>query len=328
MDDKESSKNNTTFKELYDGSLKRYITVYLDIVGYKNYIKNYGEEKAFEAMSKAHSAIENFKDSLLDDALKRDVALKVDFKIYTDNILIYTELKDDGGDGFRTTMSVAFAAYVQNVIFKFLDLLRGAIVQGDCYIGDFLIGAPLLDAYEMESKKAVWPRVLISKDVIGMIDSFKETLVKDDGDGLFFLNYLQFYIAFNPEKSSPDKILMAHGKQIQKVSSRSYRVVESHPVKNVGDLLEILKINRMYNLLTIYHNDLCDIYGVDDAKIKVKESSQILEQHEEIMSMIIESRSSEDVKNLQKLLPNIGKTCGILVEVIDEYNSIWSNSDA
>lgn len=298
MDDKESGKNITTFKELYDGSLKKYIAVYLDIVGYKNYIKNYGEEKAFEAMSQAHVAIKGYRDILLRNALKKDIDLKVDFKIYTDNILIYTELKDDDGDGYRTTMSVAFAAYVQNAIFEHVDLLmRGAIVQGDCYIGDFLIGAPLLDAYKMESKKAVWPRVLISKDVIEAIQpDLKETLVKDDEDGLFFLNYLQAHINFNPDELGPDEILKAHGKQILRISLRSYKTVKSHPVKNVGDMLEILKINRIYDLLAIYHNDLCDMYGVDDARIEVKEPSLILEQYEETMSMIIESRTLEDVK--------------------------------
>lgn len=46
-------------------------------------------------------------------------------------------------------------------------LFRGAVVIGDLYNDKIIIFGPaMLEAYELESKKAIYPRIIIEEDTI------------------------------------------------------------------------------------------------------------------------------------------------------------------
>lgn len=64
----------------------------------------------------------------------------------------------------------------------------------------------MLDAYINESKRAIYPRIVLSKSITDnadFIDSFnyistriygKDTFLKNDGDGIYYLDYLKYAI--------------------------------------------------------------------------------------------------------------------------------------
>ena len=74
--------------------------------------------------------------------------------------------------------------------------IRGGITYGKIYsIGNMVIGDAALRAYELESKIAVYPRILLdantfNKDIL-LEDHFSDSCVKDD-DGNFYFDYIQF----------------------------------------------------------------------------------------------------------------------------------------
>ncbi len=72
---------------------------------------------------------------------------------------------------------------------------RGGVSKGRFYIDDiFVWGEGLVDAYLIECKNAVCPRVVIDDEIIKCVDaSTREALFAKDVDGKYFLNYLRSY---------------------------------------------------------------------------------------------------------------------------------------
>lgn len=77
---------------------------------------------------------------------------------------------------------------------------RGAVVRGQAYFDDIIsFGPAILDAHYLESKCAIYPRIIISPEVcllmykrhkeIGKLSELEDTLIMDS-DGFSFLNYL------------------------------------------------------------------------------------------------------------------------------------------
>ncbi len=72
-------------------------------------------------------------------------------------------------------------------------LSRGAIVRGKLYHrGNVLFGPALVAAYSMESSLAVYPRILISDDLVTTLNESEEhkRWLRRDSDGLYFVSTL------------------------------------------------------------------------------------------------------------------------------------------
>src|SRR5690606_8724762 len=59
----------------------------------------------------------------------------------------------------------------------------------------FIFSEGLIDAYYLESQKAITPRIIISNDLIDMIylkkSEIPETIILTENDSTYFINYLQ-----------------------------------------------------------------------------------------------------------------------------------------
>lgn len=97
--------------------------------------------------------------------------------------------------------------YIYNCLKEHNILVRGGISNKYCLIRDnYAVGEGLLDAYINESKRAIYPRIVLSENItnkIEFINSFnfiskniygKETFLKEDGDGIYYLDYLKYNI--------------------------------------------------------------------------------------------------------------------------------------
>lgn len=80
-------------------------------------------------------------------------------------------------------------------------LLRGAISNGQISMDpdrsisdDIIFGPALVRSYELESTKAIYPRIIIDSDVIGKADQSDDVLWPNyfhkDNDGQYFIDYL------------------------------------------------------------------------------------------------------------------------------------------
>ena len=70
------------------------------------------------------------------------------------------------------------------------DFIRGAISIGNIYIDEnFVLGDALLCVYDIETKSAIYPRIVIDNSVFKYIPSSCQ-LFKQDTDGLYYYNFM------------------------------------------------------------------------------------------------------------------------------------------
>lgn len=101
-------------------------------------------------------------------------------------------------------------------------LVRGAIVVGKLFhTKDYIVGPALIRAYELESKEAIYPRVIVDPEVISLARRFygnqngpdleeeyaQEFIVKDS-DGKLYLQYVDWHhvvdVAGTPDENYPE----------------------------------------------------------------------------------------------------------------------------
>lgn len=175
------------------------VVAFIDILGFKEVLKS--ESKA-EEIHRALYSIKNNVDSHYgsDSYRKFKGVLDTEMTAFSDSVVISGSLEQ------------AVAVYFDTL--RFLDLIlnsgfvcRGALSSGSLYHRDGIVFGPaLVDAYEDESKRAVYPRVIVSPDVRELILNSENNpgefcdLLKEDHDGRFFID-LREINKFNNESS-------------------------------------------------------------------------------------------------------------------------------
>jgi len=131
----------------------------------------------------------------------------------------------------------AFFLYEKDMV------VRGGITIGDIYfepapkgLGICIFGPALIKAYEIESKKSDWPRVVIDPCILKYPINF-EWILKDEED-----NYYLDYLGFN---SVP----------------QNYRGLDSFVVKHKDKIIKSLKVDNdkirnKYKKMAKYHNNI------------------------------------------------------------------------
>ena len=81
---------------------------------------------------------------------------------------------------------------------------RGAVVVGDLHFSEnFVYGNALLEAHDIESNKAKYPRVIIDESVLRIIKDEKLFIVQDK-DGQYFYDFLHAKIQQGEERLSQE----------------------------------------------------------------------------------------------------------------------------
>lgn len=182
-------------------SYKKCIVAFLDILGFKNMIN----KKAFDEIRDIFLSIipENQLMMALgraaedtDESLLRYNAVLSETKvrIMSDSIVIAAPW----GAPEALAVVIDICGVIQEQLYN-LDtpvFLRGGIAEGEFYLDENLIfGKGLVDAYIAQENYAVYPRIIISDDlIVGKFISVdgQESLPKD-GDGYSYINTLERY---------------------------------------------------------------------------------------------------------------------------------------
>lgn len=115
-------------------------------------------------------------------------------KMFSDNILIYS----DGATENDVYSIISSVADIQWSVMKDFNLfVRGGIVIGRLdkipeKESDYIIGKAIVEAHELESVEAIYPRVVVSKEIVEMC-SGPNSLIKTDWD-CPFIDYLKMSI--------------------------------------------------------------------------------------------------------------------------------------
>lgn len=178
---------------------EKYMVAYLDLLGASHNIKadSNGEylRTVYQCYAIASKAV---------DYMSNTVTYPFQSKIFSDNIVIAlpcneTEMNDNHPIIALNRMTAIIGALQRNFLEH--DILsRGSIAYRDLFIDDLMVfGNALIQAYELESGVANFPRVVFSKQVQefdvevelegSMVSANK---LRRDSDGIFFLDYLDY----------------------------------------------------------------------------------------------------------------------------------------
>lgn len=169
-------------------SCNKYIVAVIDILGAKKLIMSMNQNSSLQDMHFVYDFL------LLLQNNKKDFNIK----IYSDNVVIAQLIQEEQDEILLSTSIHNLFKCVAEYQWHLLNLgylSRGGVALGDFYIDETIVwGKALVQAHEMEEKRAVFPRVLIHEDIINLYSRISDetSMVIKDTDGFYFIDYLTY----------------------------------------------------------------------------------------------------------------------------------------
>lgn len=242
---------------------KKQIVAFFDILGFKEIIKKVGEneQEAIKVIKHLQDSIEKAIESNLNHKISPDeepLATDSKYKIFSDCICINAdcisgqtaELASNNVFTFLLTLIYIQAELMLKGIF-----IRGAVSIDNHYSNDEIIfSAALVKSYNLESKDAIYPRILIDETVISFLQyhdhegdfEILNSIIKRDVDGHSFLDYLEYVSELDYDIEAME-VLVKHKDIIEK------NLKSEHPAT----------VKEKYLWAARYHNQKCEELGKD-----------------------------------------------------------------
>lgn len=176
----------------YDRKTELFIVAYIDILGATNRIKD--NDKSELQMNILYNL---YKFSIeTTRAVQIEENKDVQFKIFSDNIIIAKKISDDKEQRVKDIRSLLMCAgHFQELAASSSVgwMLRGGITIGKFFIDDLMVwGDALVKAYYLEDNVAIYPRIVIDNSIVQEIEKEEELMeyLRRDADNLYFLNFL------------------------------------------------------------------------------------------------------------------------------------------
>jgi hypothetical protein len=187
--------------------LRASIVGFLDLLGFSNRVTSTAQTgESQELLDLIAGAISNSREFVrqvvADDSTEIPRGWSV--KFFSDNLVLGYAFEDSNRDDAAAAWFVVRCVQQYQLRMSFNGLfLRGGLTSGPvCMTDEIIFGASLIECYELESKAAIVPRVLLSESLSKvLLDSYqgsdrechqdKGNSICRDVDGWWFVNYLQ-----------------------------------------------------------------------------------------------------------------------------------------
>ena len=196
-------------------------------------------------------------------------------RMFSDNILIYS----DGATEDDVYSVVSSVANIQWSVMKEFNLfIRGGVVIGRLdkipeKDSDYIIGKAIVEAYELESSVAIYPRVVVSKEVAELC-SGPDSPIKTDWD-CPFIDYLQLSIEegfVSKELETYRQSLIAHienNNQMKGCKAHDWDKIRSKDVWALSYYNDFCMSNECEDLAI----DFREVYDVQFKRISIRINS-------------------------------------------------------
>ena len=166
--------------------LKSHIVAFIDLLGFSSMVVQdcatpNGEQKFIESLYECYVETKNLKEDHPDLQLVQ----------FSDSVVFALPYSINN----YISLLRIIADYQYNLLSKGI-LCRGGISYGKHFsTEDFLFSHGMIEAYRLESQVAVTPRVVISKELLDLVNPSIDKNSVDlpitlENDGLFFINYI------------------------------------------------------------------------------------------------------------------------------------------
>lgn len=185
--------------------VSNHFLIWIDILGYKNNADcPFGEIHNPESVRKVDSYLHKITDAydFAIDFCKRVAGEDPNIRIFSDNILLYCKIYQNHTDLENIIKLLYVASSIQWVMTGASKILvRGAATIGLFYSNDrFVYGPALIEAYKLETEASIYPRILISDNLLEYLeaqrngdmafDDLYQGLLLKDKDGLYCIDGL------------------------------------------------------------------------------------------------------------------------------------------
>lgn len=215
---------------------KEYYIFYFDILGYKNLIEEKGEEFIIQCKF------------FIKEVIIGGYGEPIIIRNFSDNIIFAVESPNQ--QGLKIICSIA--SKIQSMmLFYFGILIRGSITKGKLVIDEkFLSGEGLIRAYELESKEAVMPRIILDADKLKEEEYYEtsehtiidDEILKETNSTEFkkykIINYFHFYNSKIMTKQNNDKTDIDLGR-IRQLENQKYFIEKN--IKKYEEYQKILE---------------------------------------------------------------------------------------
>ena len=205
------------------------IVAFIDILGFRNLVQQIGADPMLHR--KLQGALSRIKHCKLSSVADNTAQSDLEVSVFSDSVVISGTM--DNFHGVCWTV-----IHLQCDLLAFGVLARGGISKGrTVHRDDILYGEGILAAYDLESKAAVYPRIVIDPKLVDDITPrYRSTFLDKDQDGLWFIN--PFTIGIRPGGADA---LLEDGYDPHEVSLRSLGEIINKELLRLRDAGQLAK---------------------------------------------------------------------------------------
>ncbi|MFW6047608.1 MAG: hypothetical protein ACOCP4_07490 [Candidatus Woesearchaeota archaeon] len=171
------------FKDLVDTEPR--IICFLDILGFSDFVYRYENDVTSTFLQDIQESFALAREQLLDNKNmpNKEAIEHLEYQTFSDNISISIPYFDNEND-FLSNFNI-LSIYVRGL--QMIMMSKGFFVRGGISIGSYyadnsiIFSQGLINAYKLESEKAIYPRILIDKVIIDEILNYRESKIEDFG---------------------------------------------------------------------------------------------------------------------------------------------------
>ncbi|MDR3558908.1 MAG: hypothetical protein P4L58_00705 [Candidatus Pacebacteria bacterium] len=240
-----------SYKRFFSGKnpiQRKCVVCHMDYLGYKDLIEN---DTTGGLLQRLYSVY----NDLLQQIKKSSTASEMfSVRTFSDNVLIACPIDTDDGET-EFGLVIGLVSMFQREMAEHGYFFRGAIEIGDLHMSeDMIFGKALVDAYQLETTKARFPRIVIGPALKEQLRIWNAAYAPNENpahrallcfqDGLWFVNYL-FNHYLDVEVARQDSITR-HKFQIEAKIAREKRS----------------EVREKYYWSAHYHNHFCQTHGL------------------------------------------------------------------
>jgi hypothetical protein len=168
------------------------VVAFIDILGFGILVKQLKDNE--DLHQRLYSALRANHRIKVSSKLEQTVQNELEISVFSDSIAI-------SGDESNHRGVIWTALHLQSDLLAMGVLARGGISVGPTVHQDELLyGEGMLDAYYLESKTAIFPRIVVAQKIVDKLtEGNRALLLKKDIDGVWFLD--PFSIGILPSNS-------------------------------------------------------------------------------------------------------------------------------
>lgn len=251
--------------DMYD----TYLITLIDILGFRKIV----QEKYLNQPEKISDILEKFRNSIIQASAFYGTYDSEEFKMryFSDLIVRFHNItgltmKDVQGILYYELTNLGWS---QGCLFQDGIFIRGAMDIGKLYVDDDnIFGDSFNSAYEMESKIAKFPIILVSSNVLKMINSNSyDVNIRKSGDNIDFMNMISdryhshYYIDFMLQATRVRGLLDEKICDLELLNYRNVlKVAISENNKNPDILAKLFWLQEYYNYTVFRHQDVLSRY--------------------------------------------------------------------